>query len=171
MTKRGDTTHTPYRSAFTLVELLVVIAIIGLLSTIAVTATASARRQARDTKRAADMRQIITALYLYQDQYGCLPITSGSSCPGNGGYSEWNAGGWDYSSQGGFLTFLKTSGIMAKVSVDPINNMTGDRVPVGTYAYFYYCYSNGPQLGYIREADGAEVDALNRGADSNFVCQ
>jgi prepilin-type N-terminal cleavage/methylation domain-containing protein len=164
-----------FKRGFTLIELLVVISIIGLLSTIAMTSLNSARVKARDAKRAADIRQIITALNLYQDQYGCLPITAGSGCPGAGGYSESNAGSWDYSSQGGFLTFLQTSGIMPKVPVDPINNTTGDGTPAGSTAYRYYCYSGGgptgPTLAYVREADGVNVYALFQGTSNDYVCK
>jgi hypothetical protein len=131
----------------------------------------ASRVKARDTKRAADMRQLITALAIYQDQYGCLPQTSGSICPGNGSYSEYNAGGWDWSSQGGFMTFLQTSGIMSKVPVDPVNNTTGDGLPVGSFAYRYFCYGNGPSLGYRRESDGGWVDVLTPGTDTSFICQ
>jgi len=68
---------------FTLVELLVVIAIIGLLSTIAVVSLGSARTKARDTKRLADTRQLMTALeQYYNDQNGyptvAAPIALGS---------------------------------------------------------------------------------------------
>jgi prepilin-type N-terminal cleavage/methylation domain-containing protein len=51
--------------AFTLVELLVVIAVIGLLGTIAVVSTNSARIKARDAKRSADLRQIRNAVEFY----------------------------------------------------------------------------------------------------------
>jgi type II secretion system protein G len=64
------------RGAFTLVELLVVIAIIGLLSTVAVVSLNTSRVKARDTKRAADLKQIMTALELYQSDNGHYPITT-----------------------------------------------------------------------------------------------
>ena len=92
---------------FTLIELLVVVAIIGLLSSVVLASLNSARIKARDAKRAEEMHSIFLAINLYYDQYGCLPITSGSSCAGSGSYSESNGGSWDYSSQGGFMTFLK----------------------------------------------------------------
>jgi hypothetical protein len=111
-------------------------------------------------------------LNLYNDQYGCLPVTYGTACPGAGGYYETNAGSWDYSSQGGFMTFLQTSGIMPKVPVDPINNTTGDGTPAGSTAYRYYCYpGNGPTLAYVRESDGANVYPLFQGTSNEYVCK
>jgi hypothetical protein len=110
-----------------------------------------------------------------------LPITSGSTCgtASGGAYNEANAGGWDYSSQGtGFMQFLQTSGFMSKVPVDPINNMTGDNTPAGSYAYRYYCYTGTPaglHLAYIREEDGSvilkNITSSGNWADSSFTCQ
>ena len=65
--------------AFTLIELLVVIAIIGLMSTIAVVSLGSARIQAADTKRKAELVQISKALELYYSNNGAYPSTGGSS--------------------------------------------------------------------------------------------
>jgi prepilin-type N-terminal cleavage/methylation domain-containing protein len=73
------------RQAFTLVELLVVISIIGLLSTIAVVSLSSARSKARDTKRQADARQILTAMQLYYNDNGAYPNPQALGC--NCGYS------------------------------------------------------------------------------------
>ncbi len=71
-------THThPKRAAFTLVELLVVISIIALLSTIAATSLSSARRQARNAKRIADVKQLVTAFSLGLDTNGAYPSTGG----------------------------------------------------------------------------------------------
>jgi len=159
---------------FTLIELLVVIAIIGILSSVVLASLNTVRAKARDAKRAEEMHSIYLAINLYYDQYGCLPGTTGSSCAGAGSYSEGNAGGWDYSSQGGFMTFLKTAGFISNVPVDPINNMTGDGNPAGTYSFRYYCYSYGPHLGYWRESDGAYMYVLGNSAtwgDNSYICK
>lgn len=79
------------KKAFTLIELLVVIAIIGLLSSMSIYAVNIARIKARDSKRKADIRQIVQALYLHADSRGgeffndssagrCLGIAGGASC-------------------------------------------------------------------------------------------
>ena len=75
------------RAGFTLIELLVVIAIIGLLSTVAVVSLNNARKKARMTKRAADMKQMRTALELYYNDNNGYPN------PGWGWRSECNAWG------------------------------------------------------------------------------
>ncbi len=169
------------KRGFTLIELLVVIAIIGLLASVVLVSLNSTRKKARDTKRVADIDQIYKALNLYYDQYGCLPLTTGSTCgtASGGAYNQADGGGWDYSSQGtGFMQFLQTAGFMPKVPVDPLNNMTGDNTPTGTYAYKYYCYTGSPaglHLSYILEADNTWQikNATNSGnwADSSFNCQ
>ncbi len=64
-----------YKPAFTLIELLVVIAIIGILATLAVVSLQNARKNARDAKRIADVRQMQTALELYYNDTGAYPLT------------------------------------------------------------------------------------------------
>lgn len=63
---------------FTLIELLVVIAIIGLLASVVMVALNSARLKARDAKRIADKKQIITALNFYYDSNNKWPDSGGT---------------------------------------------------------------------------------------------
>jgi len=62
------------KKGFTLIELLVVIAIIGILATLAVVALQQARKNARDAKRIADVRQMQTALELYFNDNQYYPL-------------------------------------------------------------------------------------------------
>lgn len=175
--------NTP-RRGFTLIELLVVIAIIGVLSAVVLASLNTSRQKARDAARAAAMHSIVTALNMYYLTYGCLPKTSGTTCgPAAGTYSHAELGGWDYSSQGGagFMDFLRTGGYLSSVPVDPINDMSGDGSPVGTYAFRYFCYNAspnfGPNLGYWSETTGAYVKVVPQAsvtaawADSSYACQ
>lgn len=114
---------------------------------------------------------------MFYDKYGYLPIVAGSIY--TPAYSENNSGGWDYSSQGGFMTFLQTNGNFSKVPVDPVNNMTADESPSGTYAYRYYCYYGptyyGLHLSYWSERTGALKVVNDRTSggwsDSSYVCK
>jgi len=63
------------KTGFTLIELLVVIAIIGILATLAVVSLQNARKNARDAKRVADVRQMQTALELYFNDWQEYPAT------------------------------------------------------------------------------------------------
>ncbi|HVY67312.1 MAG TPA: prepilin-type N-terminal cleavage/methylation domain-containing protein [Patescibacteria group bacterium] len=67
-----------YEAGFTLLELLVVIAIIGLLSGVIMISVQVARAKARDAKRAADIRQMITSLEQYHIQAGYYPTGTAS---------------------------------------------------------------------------------------------
>lgn len=72
------------QQGFTLIELLIVIAIVGLMSSIVMTVLTTTREKARDTRRFADVKQMSTALELYQLQNGTYPIsaTETESIPG-----------------------------------------------------------------------------------------
>ncbi|MDP3975103.1 MAG: type II secretion system protein [Candidatus Jorgensenbacteria bacterium] len=52
-------------AGFTLIEMLVVVAIIGLLSSIILVGLGDVRKDARDTRRVADIRQLQNALEIY----------------------------------------------------------------------------------------------------------
>jgi prepilin-type N-terminal cleavage/methylation domain-containing protein len=82
------------QKGFTLVELLVVIAIIGILSTVAVVALSSARQKARDVKRAADIKEIQTALELYNNDRDGYPVADTAVALGTGSQKSLCTGGF-----------------------------------------------------------------------------
>lgn len=78
---------------FTLVELLITIAIIGILAAIVLVNLNSSREGARDVRRVADIRQIITALQLYYNDNGGYPGPAIASLTGptpTDGSIPWN---------------------------------------------------------------------------------
>ncbi|MFH1088732.1 MAG: prepilin-type N-terminal cleavage/methylation domain-containing protein [Patescibacteria group bacterium] len=118
-----------HQKGFTLLELLVVIAIIGLLSSIAVVALQNVRAEARDTKRLADVRQILLALEIYHEQFGEYPVHGfqfNCGVPGHG----FSPGGYNY------IPGLVTENIMPTLPVDPLYN---DAIP-HEYCYSYFLY-------------------------------
>lgn len=61
---------------FTLIELLVVITIIGILASVVLSSLNSARANARDAKRASEMRQFQAALELFRNNHGSYPCST-----------------------------------------------------------------------------------------------
>ena len=61
------------KRGFSLVELLVVIAILGILTSIMLSVFAAPRRQARDDRRVADLRQVQQGLELYYTRFQEYP--------------------------------------------------------------------------------------------------
>jgi len=113
--------HHAARSAFTLVELLVVIAIIGLLSTVAVVATSTARARGRDAKRIGDLKQVRVVLDLYYSENSAYP-TCGQACTT---YCDCTTVGWG----GSWANLEIKPTYLANMPVDPTNT--------AAYGYFY----------------------------------
>lgn len=80
-------------SAFTLIELLVVVAIIAIIAAMLFPVFASARRKAYQTVGASNLRQIGTAVTMYnQDNDEMFPRTQESLGPGEPGFiNYWSA--------------------------------------------------------------------------------
>jgi type II secretion system protein G len=127
---------------FTLIELLVVIAIIGLLSSIVLVSLNSARAKARDTKRKADMNNIITAIEMYYDSNNAYPSTGGS----------W----WGVCVNGGSRTTSGANAYIPGVTPNYITVLPTD--PRGdTSGWSGYLYkSNGTNYKLLCHANGPE---------------
>lgn len=90
------------QKGFTLIELLVIISIIAFLAAAVLTALSNARAKSRDTKRVADIKQLVNALDLFLSNCNSFPIASnltldgslqlytGTSC--NGGFGSTPSG-------------------------------------------------------------------------------
>ena len=123
------------QSGFTIVELLIVIVVIGILAAITIVAYNGIQARGRDAQRLSDMNAIVKGLEVYKIQTGDYPVAVGST----------GQGGWEISaptaSNSDFLSVLRTSGVMSKVPVDPVN--TGDMNTAGSKIYAYYRYPAG----------------------------
>jgi len=76
--------------SFTLIELLVVIAVIGMLASIVLVQLGPVREKARIAKAQQEIRAIVTAMYLFKDEYGELPpIGDNCSACSNPCDSSW----------------------------------------------------------------------------------
>jgi prepilin-type N-terminal cleavage/methylation domain-containing protein len=97
------------KGGFTLIEMLIVITIIALLASLILVGMGGARAKARDSKRIADLHNVMNALELYYAKSGTYPTASYTS-----------SGGWAT-----FITYLTTAGIgVNQVPKDPLNDAT-----------------------------------------------
>lgn len=138
MKQKGFVRRSLGEGGFTLIELLVVIAVIGLLASVVLVSLNNARKKARDTKRIADVSQILKAEELYYAQNGSYP--GWASCPGDTyGNATWlaysncrNSGDWDQD-PADVAALLKSSGIISKMPKDPLNQGAPGLSPNYTY--------------------------------------
>lgn len=144
---------------FTIVELLIVIVVIAILASISIVAYNGVQGRARDSKRASDIAAIEKAIRSYDG------INEGARL--SYGYTDTaSSGGWDYSRNSEWLSFLRPE--FGTMPVDPENKMgaTGDPGSAGSRQYMYYCYPEGTSwspdpsrsfavIGYTKENGSA----------------
>jgi prepilin-type N-terminal cleavage/methylation domain-containing protein len=93
---------------FTLIEILVVLSIIGVLATLAVTATNEGKRAARDGKRLGDVSHVQTALDLYYADNRSYPPGAGLIVGGTDARSLCDTG-WSAIPCAGTVYMLRAS--------------------------------------------------------------
>lgn len=127
------------KKGFTLIEILVVIAIIGILSALALVSFSSARARSRDARRMSDLRQMLTALELYNNDQAVYPSASGISL-GDVNHACLNSSGFGVQGcsspymmkvptdpQGGYYTYTgsSTSYVITATLEGTVNNLSG----------------------------------------------
>lgn len=112
---------------FSLIELLVVIAIIGLLSSVVLVSINKTRAKARDSKRVADLQQIMKALELYYSDHQSIPSCSDPGYVGGCDLTGWPtaSSSLDTSLDGHFMEFLVSGGYISAIPKDPLNQFNG----------------------------------------------
>lgn len=157
------------RAGFTLIELLVVIAILAILTALLFPAFRSAREAARATTCGAQVKQLATALLLYDTEHGALPrgLDTGIEDPPPGGFLGDGIGDFQ-----GWWWFDFTRAVdresepMPDLLRCPAKHM-GDpaldsNILVGNYGVNRaLCVGNGPLRHYTREFPDRRVSIAN----------
>ncbi len=170
--------HSVYsrRAGFTLVELLVVIAIIGLLSTFAVVALASAQQSARIAKARSDIDAIATAIQMLGQDTGEWPLHQAvdATCPGCADNEA--CGGGDC---GARTISSGITGLTQNDGVTPYTNWRGPYmavIPLDPWGSEYFLdtdYDVDPAApvvwGAVVGSFGPDKDALNEYDDNDII--
>lgn len=128
---------------FTLIEILVVVAIIGILAGVVLVGLRGTGPQARDSRRAADLRQVQNGLELYYNKYSRYPAAT-----------DWAA--------------LRTA-LTGSTAGLGISNLPQDPTNTGNLVYSYGTDANGTSyvLRAVLEESGSKL--LNGDIDGNPV--
>lgn len=138
--------HSLNPKGFTLIEMIIVISIISLLSTVGSSSFTNVLRNARDTKRRADLNEFVKAVKLYQVHHHQGPTEigwcqssignyDGGDCPPPSPTYQWQ--------RNQTWTDLVTGGYLEELPIDPVNST----------AHYYWFEPNNPPPnngGWIR---------------------
>jgi prepilin-type N-terminal cleavage/methylation domain-containing protein len=130
-----------FRKGFTLIEMLIVITIIALLASIVLVGMGGARAKTRDSRRVADLHNVMNGLELYYSKNYAYPNVS-----------DWDA----------LSLELTTADIgVSRVPQDPLNSPNG-----ATYLYGLSADLQDYELGATLEGD--EDPALDDDIDTSL---
>ncbi len=124
-----------FSKGFTLIEMLIVITIIALLASLILVGMGGARAKTRDSRRIADLHNVMNALELYYAKEGAYPEGTYSSD------TDWET----------FKAILTNAGIgVTRMPKDPLSNTD--------YYYQYGGTTTDYVLGALLEQDDAALD-------------
>ena len=160
----GRPSDKPKQTAFTLIELLVVIAIIAILAAILFPVFAQAREKARQTACVSNLKQIVTGVRMYMDDYdGSTPANGNNLAdPQSFGGSVLRRADDPQSAPAVFNPYIKNYAVW----ICPSDQSIGVDLPVGqrnTYAFT-------PNDTLARNPARLEDEAVKTGiANDNFI--
>lgn len=132
------------RKGFTLIELLVVIAIIGLLSAVVLASLSTARSKARDSKRIAEIKQLMLALEMYNNEVGHFP--NSTNCGATRPNTSWCNSIESLNSNGSWIRDgVKQDVLATYIKKEPTDPIAPEIVPASmrTVGGYYYYASTG----------------------------
>jgi len=155
------------RRGFSLIELVVTIGVTGLLATIAIVSLNTARIRARDAKRIADVKQMVTALERYFADSGAYPIEGATVTLGSASETCLSSGG-------GFAATCTGTTYMNNIPASPTPAPAGAGVCSGAAPHAGYCYlaaAPGASFAITFSLEGAFGGMTDTGdADSVVDC-
>ena len=136
---------------FTLIELLTVVAIIGILTTVVSVNLNSARAQARDARREADVGAIQSAIELYMNANGGAVLATTGEIHSN------DSANWS-SAASGHGKLIDPGGYLSSIPLDPTNSAT-----------LFYSYSGTGTTYYVDTKLEARASGANATVSSSTL--